>query len=312
MVSTWKTHARDAREVMWDMEDNSIDSICTDPPYALESVVKRFGKAGSKPAKFGTDGVFQRSSEAFVGQGWDTGEVAFSADFWRECLRVLKPGGYLIAMGGTRTYDQLAGAVRAAGFDIRDMLAWVYGSGMAKSHPHEGGRGTMLKPALEPCVMARKALSEKTIAANVEKWGTGALFINDNRAPGGRHPANLLWDGSDEVAEGLGAWLRFFYCAKASTQDRTEGTEELPVPKGSKRTNWHPTVKPTPLMEHLNGLITPPGGTVFDPFMGSGSTGKAAIRGGFHFIGCDLDPRFVAISEARMTFEARKAGQNDY
>jgi site-specific DNA-methyltransferase (adenine-specific) len=244
----------------------------------------------------------------FVGQSWDT-DVAFAPAFWEEVLRVLKPGGYLISMAATRNYDQMAHAVRLAGFDIRDMLLWLYGSGMPKSHPHEGGRGTGLKPAVEPSVLARKPLSEKTIAANIAKWGTGALFIDDSRAPGGRYPANVLSDGSEAAMEVLGDAWRYFYCAKASTEDRVEGTEALTPPEGAKRTNWHPTVKPTPVMEHYVGLITPPDGVVFDPFMGSGSTGKAAIRRGFRFLGCDSNAEYIPIAMARLQFEARRQAE---
>jgi site-specific DNA-methyltransferase (adenine-specific) len=162
----------------------------------------------------------------------------------------------------------------------------------------------------------------------------------------GRWPANLLHDGSDEVIAlfpiskdgvagkrtaqngevlktGLGAteetWggyggegsaARFFYSAKTSKADRTEGTEHLTPPEDAKRTNWHPTVKPTPLCEWMNGLICPPGGVILDPFMGSGSTGKAAIRGGFQFIGCEMTPEYMPIAEARIAFEAKKVLEN--
>ncbi|MBY3263852.1 site-specific DNA-methyltransferase [Rhizobium laguerreae] len=122
----------DNRDVLKLLPDNSIDSIVTDPPYALVSIVKRFGKPGSTPAS-GND-AYQRASAGFMGKQWDTGEVAFSEVFWAECLRVLKPGGHVVAFSGTRTYHRMTVAIEDAGFEIRDQLAWVYGSGFPKSH----------------------------------------------------------------------------------------------------------------------------------------------------------------------------------
>ncbi|WP_316216602.1 DNA-methyltransferase [Bradyrhizobium sp. SZCCHNR3003] len=122
----------DNRDAIAAIPDNSIDAIVSDPPYALVSIVKRFGKADSAPAS-GND-AYARASAGFMGQAWDTGEVAFSPDFWRECVRVLKPGGHVIAFSGTRTYHRLACAIEDAGFEVRDMLSWLYGSGFPKSH----------------------------------------------------------------------------------------------------------------------------------------------------------------------------------
>lgn len=124
----------DCREVLRGIPDNSIDSIVTDPPYALVSIGKRFGKPGSAPAKHGKDGLYARASAGFMGQQWDTGETAFAPDFWAEVLRVLKPGGHVVAFSGTRTYHRMAVAIEDAGFEIRDQLAWTYGSGFPKSH----------------------------------------------------------------------------------------------------------------------------------------------------------------------------------
>lgn len=120
----------DNRDVLRDMPDCSVDSIVTDPPYALVSIQKRFGKPGSKPAK----DVYGRGAAGFMGKQWDTGEVAFSEEFWAECLRVLKPGGHVVAFSGTRTYHRMAVAIEDAGFEIRDQLGWLYGSGFPKSH----------------------------------------------------------------------------------------------------------------------------------------------------------------------------------
>jgi site-specific DNA-methyltransferase (adenine-specific) len=186
------------------------------------------------------------------------------------------------------------------------------------------GWGTALKPALEPITMARKPLAG-TVAANVLEHGTGAINVDgcrvgteatitvrngnsgahgrygkDNRVfsrknPPGRWPANLIHDGSEEPAELLGTAARFFYCAKASRSDRGDG-------------NGHPTVKPTELMRYLCRLVTPPGGTVLDPFAGSGSTGKAAALEGFRFIGIEREAEYVEIARARIAAAVARAG----
>jgi site-specific DNA-methyltransferase (adenine-specific) len=349
---------------------------------------------------------------------------------------VLKPGGHLLAFAGTRTQHRMAVRIEDAGFEIRDMIAWVYGSGFPKSldvskaidkaagaeravvgsrpefksrkaaqarrgedalrsrnELHDPGRGgyarpesvgditapatpeaqqwagwgTALKPALEPITMARKPLAG-TVAANVLQHGTGALNVDGCRVgtegatkrggqaeyprnddgtedrsfcwartghaiesvPLGRWPANLIHDGSDEVVallpqatstagikgtrdgaiygggKGLGgentlrghsdtgSAARFFYTAKASKDDRDPG-------------NTHPTVKPTDLMRYLCRLVTPPGGIVLDPFMGSGSTGKAAMLEGFGFIGIEREAPSYAIAQQRIS-RAQAAG----
>jgi site-specific DNA-methyltransferase (adenine-specific) len=390
------------------MPDNSVDAIVTDPPYGL----------------------------AFMGKKWDY-DVP-SEEIWRECLRVLKPGGHLLAFAGTRTQHRMAVRIEDAGFEIRDMIAWVYGSGFPKSHDISKaidkaagaerevvgqckrtgkdagtygamagdnlitapstpaakqwqGWGTALKPALEPITVARKPFTG-TVAANVLEHGTGALNVNGCRVEGGliasaggtrrsngimgaseplggwepthagRFPANLIHDGSDEVVglfpetkttgrpncigkkyDGVnngsseiyndgyksrelnlcysdtGSAARFFYCAKASKRDRDEGCEGMPLvetmryseksqgplaqqtpSKPVPQRNHHPTVKPTDLMRYLCRLVTPPDGIVLDPFMGSGSTGKAAILEGFQFIGIDMTPEYVDIARARI------------
>ena len=190
------------------------------------------------------------------------------------------------------------------------------------------GWGTALKPAWEPVIVARKPLVG-TVAANVTRYGTGAINIDGCRVGDetGRWPANVMHDGSDEVVAGFPADEgRFFYCAKASRTDREEGCDHLPARTGAEaverdddtaglqspragagRTadtvrNFHPTVKPTDLMRYLARLVTPPDGLLLDPFMGSGSTGKGALLEGFRFVGIDLDPAHVAIAEARCQF----------
>jgi site-specific DNA-methyltransferase (adenine-specific) len=364
----------DCLEIMATLDANSIDAIVTDPPYGL----------------------------AFMGKRWDY-DVP-SVAIWAECLRVLKPGGHLLAFAGTRTQHRMAVRIEDAGFEIRDMIAWVYGSGFPKSldvskaidkaagterevvgiagrsgsaracmagdfaggeyhatapatpeAQQWAGWGTALKPALEPITMARKPLTG-TVAANVLEHGTGAINVDGCRVahgddvdmtavqrqqaegtgiavgkgfvgsilgkevpmykPGGRWPANLIHDGSEEVVRLTGSAARFFYCAKASKRDRNEGLETfdvkrvndgrasglssgMPEKAMAAQQNHHPTVKPTDLMRYLCRLVTPPGGVVLDPFMGSGSTGKAAMLEGFGFIGIEREADYVEIARAR-------------
>lgn len=408
-------HLGDCREVMAGMPDNSVDSVVCDPPYEL----------------------------GFMGKSWDASGIAYDAAMWAEALRVLKPGGHLLAFSGSRTYHRMTCAIEDAGFEVRDQIMWVYGSGFPKSldvskaidkaagatrevvglsrfasrRPNgtggvhsvgiagDGGSttapatpdahqwqgfGTALKPAHEPICVARKPLSEKTVAANVLKWGTGALnvdgcrvaagagdyahpgnsgiedkravygkFANGNQSEphtAGRWPANLIHDGSEEVVAGfpdgapakaartgkrggsswhgnvgfgtpeaIGNWpadqggsaARFFYCAKASKRDREAGLEDMALhqpthgkghEKGglqvsnsiNPKANIHPTVKPTDLMRYLCRLVTPPGGTVLDPFTGSGSTGRGAVLEGFQFIGIEMTPEYHAIAGKRI------------
>lgn len=399
-------------EVMATMAENSIDSIVTDPPYEL----------------------------GFMGKSWDSSGVAFNVEVWQEALRVLKPGGHLLAFSGSRTYHRMAVAIEDAGFEIRDQIMWIYGSGFPKSHNvskgidkaagavrevvgqgadygHQDdkeidqaygfkadynitapatpaakqwdGWGTALKPAHEPIVVARKPLIG-TVANNVLTFGTGGLnidgsrvgsdertfdskgirsgsgnFIGDDWKPEnnpttveGRWPANVIHDGSDEVVElfpeakgkvgmkilsdftfsvgdkvdgakfasqaGLGdsgSAARFFYCAKASKRDRNEGLDGFEAKRdhdgradggvggdnprnrtNNEKLNHHPTVKPTTLMQYLVRLVTPPNGIVLDPFLGSGSTGKAAMCEGFNFIGIELTPEYLPIAKARIEF----------
>jgi len=314
----------DCREVMAAMDAESIDSIVTDPPYGL----------------------------SFMGKGWD--HSVPGVEFWDAALRVAKPGAHLLAFGGTRLFHRLTVAIEDAGWEIRDTLMWVYGSGFPKSHNGDWG-DTALKPAWEPIIMARKK-PEGTVAANFEKWGTGGLNIDGCRVGTevlpemtagqaqigtfergvmvtperiGRWPANLMHDGSEEVVAGMGDAQRYFYCPKANKKDRDEGLDEMPKKRTAKlggsdndRTNLdpvserfrtspsanhHPTVKPTDLMAYLCRLVTPKGGVVLDPFCGSGSTGKAAVREGFNFTGIELDPEYADIARARIEHETTKA-----
>ena len=389
----------DCLDVMKSMPDNSVDSIVTDPPYGL----------------------------SFMGKKWDYDVPSVEA--WAECLRILKPGGHLLSFAGTRTQHRMAVNIEDAGFEIRDMvsflydtnetaqalieslspeqlklldasfgrdgmLGWGYGSGFPKSHNLVGdmqGWGTALKPAMEPITVARKPF-KGTISANVMKHGTGAINIDKCRVgsevvsthsrgtngafpkrPGettaeesgrkkdqregldhseriGRWPANLIHDGSQEVlalfpanagaaapvkgtedsaastgnvtgkrARVKGAFhadsgsaARFFYCAKATRKERNEGLQDpgpqfkhgatlRKVENTTTKGNTHPTVKPIDLMAYLLRLVTPPGGIPFDPFMGSGSTGVAAMREGFQFIGIEREEQYLEIARARIS-----------
>ena len=483
-------------EKLKNIETNSVDSIVTDPPYHLTSIVKRFGP-GQKPVKQkdGSAGAYSRSSKGFMGKEWDGGDIAFRPETWEECWRVLKPGGHLIAFSSARTYHRMAVAIEDGGFEIRDQIMWVYGSGFPKSHnlgkaydkkrgiaaeklidpefemkhvvgnwyehpdgrhfqlhpdisgemsfgaqdgrynrrkiyieqfrkatgvnpnsrPNKGnietnthdygflgttdiltvgdnpleGWGTALKPSHEPMVLARKPISEKTVLDNAIKWGLGGINIDatrvpysddnpmptmtggittmpmgwdrqdendDSRKPGspdGRWPANFIHDGSQQVLDlfpdssgghwpdskttgggkswggkseykgtgpkdkGDGSAARFFYVPKVSKKDRNEGLDHLPdkefvntiaQPERAKRPfypqkNTHPTVKPTDLMHYLIRMVTPCCGTVLDPFMGSGSTGKAAIRNGFNFIGIEMEEDSFEVAKARIEYE---------
>lgn len=324
----------DCRESMAALPAESVDAVVCDPPYHLTSIVDRFGKEGSAPVKVpeGGSGVYARSTKGFMGQTWDGGDVAFRVETWREVFRVLKPGGHLLAFSGSRTYHRMTCAIEDAGFAIRDQIMWVYGSGFPKSHNLDGewkGWGTTLKPAHEPICLARKPLVG-TVAANVLRHGTGAINVDGCRVgddtergdryagkgaspsggtgaihfgvrsepwdvPAGRWPANFIHDGSDEATEGLRDAARFFYTAKASSEDRDEMLGDVPR-------NMHPTVKPTDLMRYLIRMVTPPGGTVLDPFTGSGSTGRAAMLEGMRFIGCELSPEYAEIARARIRF----------
>jgi site-specific DNA-methyltransferase (adenine-specific) len=168
----------DCVEVMPQLPESSVDAVVTDPPYDLTSIVRRFGREGAAPAKpEGMGGAFTRLTKGFMGQTWDGTGVAFRVETWAAAWRVLRPGGHLLAFGGTRTAHRMVCAIEDAGFEIRDTLAWMYGSGWPKGHSH-------LKPAYEPIVLARKPLAAGSVAANVLAHGTGALNIDGCRIEG--------------------------------------------------------------------------------------------------------------------------------
>lgn len=366
-------YAGDCIRVLADLAPNSVDSVVTDPPYHLTSIVKRFGGTSvsddtktSERSRNRSDG-YARAAAGFMGKVWDGGDIAFRPETWAAVLRVLKPGGHMLAFSGTRTYHRMVCAIEDAGFEIRDSVMWHYGSGFPKSHDvskaidraagaerkvvgvgfkpkptfHTAGIGgdaavneyditapatdaarqwqgwgTALKPATELIALCRKPLSESSIAANVLKWGTGAInvdgcrvetdevlqlgktglasdkFFTKGKVPIiqkhqhslGRWPANLIHDGSE--ADDGGSAARFFYTAKADAEDRI----------GSK----HPTVKPLDLMQYLCRLITPPRGTVLDCFAGTGTTGEAAWREGFRAVLIEREAEYLADIARRM------------
>lgn len=444
----------DMREVI---EPESIDSIVTDPPYGLTSIVKRFGSEDAKPAGEAKDGSFARLSKGFMGKTWDGSGIEYNVEAWRRCWEVLKPGGYLLAFGGSRTFYRIACAIEDAGFEIRDTVMWLYGSGFPKSMNialafdkaeglqgqrgvggfnvgglgeqenrkaklHIGsttdgskqeeykdakgenakkwkGWGTAIKPAFEPVIVARKPF-KTSVTENILKYGVGGVNIDEcrignepivtsgarknsmrgdqrtgaalgmfqekealNTEHNGRFPANVIftYDDNDfnEVCGGLpsggkngsiskrykmnnqvygeygecnmwdayddsGSAARYFYCAKASSRDRDEGLESMisqkcndgrntPIDNAFQRgetlrKNTHPTVKPTDLMQYLVRLVTPEGGTVLDPFNGSGSTGKAVMyenkdrNKNYKYIGIEMTEEYLPIAKARIEY----------
>lgn len=442
----YKIINNDSLLALEELEENSIDSIVTDPPYELN----------------------------FMGKGWDNAGISFNKEIWQKCLRVLKPGGYLLAFGGSRTFHRIACAIEDAGFEIRDTIMWLYGSGFPKSmaldkaiegklttgsanktefHKLNGvqedkhhygfttsnkeqgfrpkdytiegasdqwlkeldattelakqykGWRTALKPSFEPVIVARKPF-KGSLVDNVIQYGVGGININECRVGTevikggtmpkmnatsdginiynfgkkdaerleredsvGRFPANtiLTYDETDfeEVCGGFpntnggkrhntairksdknsgygfnintrneyedsGSASRYFYCAKASKKDRDDGLdnfeekicfsalntkngsgERLDGGKTPVRKNTHPTVKPTELMQYLVRLVTPKGGTILDPFMGSGSTGKAVMfenkerNADYSFIGIEREKEYCDIAEARISFASK-------
>ena len=264
----------DCIEHLKTIEDNHFDSVVTDPPYHLTSIAKRF--TNSTEAKYGKDGSFQRLSKGFVGHEWDGGDIAFTTDLWKEVYRTIKPGAVLLAFAATRNYHRMAVAIEDSGFEIFDMINWIYGSGFPK-------RKNLLKPAHEPIVMARKGVNKplnldecrvpvdktdnsnnwhsnrtKQIYDNTENiFKLGMKNISSKQNDKGRWPANVIHDGLEED------WSKYFYCTKASKKEKGD-TE-------------HPTVKPIDLMRYLVKLITRKDGLVLDPFAGTGTTGEACI-----------------------------------
>jgi DNA modification methylase len=316
----------DCLEVLATLDPESIDAIVTDPPYAIGQLVgERWDDAGMvRVARAGGDRL--SAGEAFE---------AWCRELGKGCLRVLKPGGHMLAFSSPRTVHRLACGVEDAGFEIRDELMWLYGSGMPKSHRLPGGRSTTLKPAYEPIVLARRPL-EGTTKETLAAFGTGALNTDACKF-NERHPANVLLNHEPECrggkcAPGCAAAMvdadairhrrgsgpqvepsRIFYCPKVSRAEREAGCERLPrrdldhFPRAKNKCktpeptrNFHPTVKPLELMRWLVRLGCPPGGVVLDPTCGSGSTGAAVLLEERRFVGIELDPSYMEIAAARI------------
>jgi len=183
-------------------EGVKVDGVATDPPYHLASIVSRLGNPDAAPIQSGQTGVYARSSAGFMGQRWDGGDIAFRVDTWRRVFALMKPGAHLIAFSHTRTYHRMVCAIEDAGFEIRDMMPWLYGTGFPKSHNLDGeweGWGTALKPALEPVVLARKPLIG-SIAENMAMFGTGAINIDACRVP---IAADEAFDGGGQSRNGV-------------------------------------------------------------------------------------------------------------
>ena len=261
----------DSMEHLKTLDENIFDSCVTDPPYHLASIVKRFGPGqkgiNNQDEKEGRNGPYHRAATGFMGQTWDGGDIAFQKEFWEQVYRTIKPGAVLLSFAATRNYHRMAVAVEDAGFEIFDMINWIYGSGFPK-------RRNLLKPAHEPIVMARKGVNKELnldecrvqSKDNPKRWREprGGYWTTDKNAKAelienkkGRWPANIIHDGLDEE------WARYFYNAKANKKEKG-GTN-------------HPTVKPLSLMRYLIKLVTPKEGLVLDPFAGTGTTGEACI-----------------------------------
>jgi|DEB0MinimDraft_6_1074348.scaffolds.fasta_scaffold11881_2 site-specific DNA-methyltransferase (adenine-specific) len=357
-------------EVLKDLPSESIDSVVTDPPYGLSQIsTKQFNECMIKWCT--DDRSYMPKSKGFMGKSWDS--FVPPPSLWDEVYRVLKPGGHALIFAGSRTQDLMGLSLRLAGFEMRDVIQWIYGEGFPKSlnigkaidkiqgnerkvigkdknfgatkkekgkttyGDYEGswnitkgesqweGWGTALKPAYEPALLVRKPV-QGSIAQNVLDHGVGGINIDGCRIEtneilgrlkggfgnamvgannysnfnsigitkeGGRFPSNVILNEETENTE----WKRFFYCAKASREEREEGLNG-----NQDRINIHPTVKPIDLMRYLCRLITPPNGTILEPFMGSGSTGIAAVKEGFNFIGIEREEEYFEIAKARIEY----------
>jgi site-specific DNA-methyltransferase (adenine-specific) len=399
----------DSIEVLRTLEPESVDAVVTDPPYGLGNTSPKH--VAECLRAWSARETWQPSGRGFMGREWDAWVPP--PELWREVLRVLKPGGHAIVFAGSRTQDLMSVSLRLAGFEVRDVIMWLYGSGFPKSlnvskaidktlgaedqreviglktkpdgtvksareimkpSAHAGWRrpwmddperveragqitasatdearawegwGTALKPAYEPAILARKPL-RGTVARCVLEHGTGAINVDASRVGDeggtrsgriagstvsesgdglngggaypinkGRYPSNVMMD--ERVAHELGERARYFYTPKASKAEREVGLEGFEKRRAGhssgaetrpnkptnhpKRANTHPTVKPIALMRYLVRMVTPPSGTVLDPFAGSGSTLCAAALEGFEHIGVEREGEYVAIARERV------------
>lgn len=309
MRPTSKILHGDCLEVLPSFADNHFDSIVTDPPYGLK----------------------------FQSKEWDY-DVP-SVEVWRECLRVLKPGGHLLSFASTRTQHRACTNIEDADFEVRDVIAWVYGTGFPKNRKLPDGWGTALKPAMELITLARKPF-KGTVAANVLEHGTGGINIDACRIHSGpssgsmskgRFPANVIFDEEaaavldEQSGDRSSPWIGnpnkgkkggVMFGGKSSNpadlskpeyRDSGGASRFFYCSKASKKDrtengtveNNHPTVKPTDLMRHLCRLVTPVNGVVLDPFAGSGTTGKAAVLDGFSFVGIELEAEYIGAAQTR-------------
>ena len=330
-----KLEEGDCRKIMRRMlmVDRQFHSIVTDPPYHLLSIAKRFGKASLDQGGSVMDKVRDRSNpharhaHGFVGQSWDGADpdgyqIAHDPRLWRMAFDLLLPGGYCLAFTSPMTGHRMAVAMEDAGFRIHGFIGWAYGSGMPKAHavgekwPGWFHSTQTLKPALEPVYIAQRPPELRPMAANMARHGVGGMNVDGCRVgkPGnfdamgvnltaggdsGRWPATLAHDGSPAVLAGFPAakngdgtadyfnsFPPFLYHGKAAKADRA----------GSD----HPTVKPITLIQWLLRLVTPPGGTVLDPFLGSGTLLEAAYREGFNAVGIEQHPEYVKTCRQRI------------
>jgi site-specific DNA-methyltransferase (adenine-specific) len=332
----------DCSEQLPKLDDNSVDTIITDPPYGLGSVKDLPALLKAWMTNQSTDAFVGKTG--FLGKTWD--KTVPSPAVWKQCLRILKPGGYLLAFAGTRTQDLMGVSIRLGGFQLRDEVSyfgnanWLYGTGYPKNQN--------LKPSHEPILVFRKE-PEGTVAQNLKKWRVGSLNTQECRKNSqGRWPANSIFShlkacentGTKQVKSGtarrekggnnfgstvkkpslpdltyadasgketviawkcaagcpvdlLGDAARFFYCPKPSKQEKNAGLSE-------GISNNHPTVKPQKIIQYLCKLVTPVGGVILDPFMGSGSTGVAATKQGYKFIGIEKEKEYFEIAQKRI------------
>jgi DNA modification methylase len=323
--AAWTVLHADSFQALGELPAESVDAVVCDPPYGIDFYGHSWDGRAIRNTAAATARRRLPAGEAF--QAWTRAWAV-------ECVRLLRPGGHLAAFGAPRTFHRLACGVEDSGFELRDVLLWLYGTGMPKSRHLTGGRGTALKPAYEPILLARKQPDAPT-ERNIALHGTGALNIDACRL-GDRWPANVLLSHRDDcrrarchrdcptcMIDQVAASApqagrakgpsRLFYCPKASRRERDAGCERLPrheldlfanahAPgyRAAAAANSHPTVKPLVLMRWLLRLVTPAGGLVLDPFCGSGSTGCAAVLEQRRFLGIEQEAEYVAVARARI------------